>query len=472
MHFVPSKTNMKKLRTVCLITCLTIMHFRADLNAQMTIRITGIPQYFMPLLDTIFIAGDFNSWNPGDTDYIMTKDIDGNYSIELAGAEGDLIEFKFTRGDWDRTETMSGGEFLPNRIDNIANGTTKDFTVANWQDQIGSHTITGNVIQLDYNFYMPQLDRYRRIWIYLPPDYFTSTNYYPVIYMNDGQNVFDYATSFAGEWDADGTVENLINNGHIPAIIVAIANGEGDRIDEYSPWTHPTYGGGDGDLYAKFITEDLKPYIDMNYRTLPDRENTVIGGSSLGGLISYYMVLEYDETFGKAIVFSPSFWFDDSVNIFAEDFIKEFDSKIYITSGLNEDVDMVPDINEVLAILTEEGFTEEEIISIVRGDGAHSEWFWKREFDEAYLWLFEDIVPLDLQTNVSETVMYYDFNNNMINITSPDNFNYIIYDLQGRLIEQNSISNNQITLQNYNPGIYFISLFNGKNKIINKIIIL
>ena len=86
--------------------------------------------------------------------------------------------------------------------------------------------------------------------------------------------------------------------------------------------------------------------------------------------------------------------------------------------------------------------------------------------------MFEDIVPLDLQTNVSETVMYYDFNNNMINITSPDNFNYIIYDLQGRLIEQNSISNNQITLQNYNPGIYFISLFNGKNKIINKIIIL
>ena len=67
MHFVPSKTNMKKLMTVCLITCLTIMHFRADLNAQMTIRITGIPQYFMPLLDTIFIAGDFNSWNPGAT---------------------------------------------------------------------------------------------------------------------------------------------------------------------------------------------------------------------------------------------------------------------------------------------------------------------------------------------------------------------------------------------------------------------
>lgn len=448
------------------------MHFKAVLNAQMTIRVTAIPQYFMPLLDTIFISGNFNTWNPGDTNYTMTKDFDGNYTIELTGIEGDSLAFKFTRGDWDRTETLITGGYLPNREEIFTNGTTQDYTIANWQDQIGTHTITGNVIELDYNFYIPQLDRYRRIWIYLPPDYYSSSNYYPVVYMNDGQNVFDYATSFAGEWDADGTVENLINNGHISAIVVAIANGEGERIDEYSPWTHPTYGGGEGDLYAQFIIDDLKPYIDLNYRTLPDRENTVIGGSSLGGLISYYMALEYEEIFGKAIVFSPSFWFDDSVNIFTEIFTKEFDSKIYITAGLYEDVDMVPDINEILSLLTTAGFTEEEIISVIRSDGAHSEWFWKREFDDAYLWLFEDVVPLEIQTEVSESVLFYDINNNTIHITSPDIINYFIYDLQGRLMEQNSISDNQITLHNYNPGIYFISLFNGKNTIINKIIIL
>ena len=452
--------------------CLTFMYFKPALNAQMTMRITEIPQYFMPVLDTIYISGDFNLWNPADTNYIMTKDFDGNYIIELSGVDGDVIEFKFTRGDWDRTETLLNGDFLPNRVEVIANGTTKDFTIANWQDQIGTHTITGNVMELDYNFYIPQLDRYRRIWIYLPPDYFTSTNYYPVIYMNDGQNVFDYATSFVGEWDADGTTENLINNGHIPAVIVAIANGEADRIDEYSPWTHPTYGGGDGDLYAHFLMDDLKPYIDLNYRTLPDRENTVIGGSSLGGLISYYISLEYDEIFGKAMVFSPSFWFDDSVNIFAENFIKEFDSKIYITAGLNEDVDMVPDINEVVSILTSAGFTEEEIISIIRSDGAHSEWFWKREFDEAYLWLFEDIVPLDIQNETVQSVMYFDVNTNTINITSSDILEYFIYDIQGKLMEQNNILNDKIILHNYTPGIYLISLFNGKTFITNRIVIL
>ncbi|MBK9791523.1 MAG: hypothetical protein IPP60_00035 [Sphingobacteriales bacterium] len=98
-------------------------------------------------------------------------------------------------------------------------------------------------------------------------------------------------------------MQNIISNGHTSAIVVAIANGEIDRIDEYSAWNNPTYGGGDGDKYAQFLVNTLKPYIDANYRTLSDRMFTAIGGSSLGGLIAYYTALEFDTVFSKALIF-------------------------------------------------------------------------------------------------------------------------------------------------------------------------
>ncbi|MBK9791522.1 MAG: hypothetical protein IPP60_00030 [Sphingobacteriales bacterium] len=170
------------------------------LIAQTTIRVVSVPQYFMPVLDSVFIAGTFNAWNPGEAAFQLQKDFDGSYFIALDGTDGEGFEFKFTRGDWARGETMADGSFLPNRTGVFAGGSELTFTVANWEDQTGTHTINGNVIQLDYNFEIPELNRSRRIWIYLPPDYFTSTNYYPVVYMQDGQNVFDYASSFAGEW--------------------------------------------------------------------------------------------------------------------------------------------------------------------------------------------------------------------------------------------------------------------------------
>lgn len=455
--------------TMILISLLLMVQ---SVTAQMTIKIVSVPQYFTPLLDTIFIAGTFNTWIPSDTNFIMDKDADGNYTIELSGADGDSIYFKFTHGDWDRVETELTGLFLADRFEIFENGITKEFTVANWQDQIGTHTIAGNVIQLDYNFFMSQLERNRRIWIYLPPDYLTTLNYYPVVYMHDGQNVFDYATSFAGEWDVDGSMENIIGAGHIPSIVVAVANGEIDRIDEYSPWVNGAYGGGDGDLYADFIVNTLKPYIDANYRTLADRENTVVGGSSLGGLISYYMALQYDDIFGKAIVFSPSFWFADSVNIMTENFEKEFFTKIYITAGQFESDDMVTDINEVVNALQINGFTDEEIISVIRPAGAHSEWFWKGEYDDAYLWLFEELIPLELNFNIIEKPFYFDTENSSFYIYSDNFTHYIIYDLQGRMVESNLIESEIIHLNNYQSGIYFISVSDGKNNYTSKILIL
>lgn len=436
-----------------------------SLFAQMTMVVETTPQYFTPLLDSIFLAGSFNTWDPGNTGYVLNENTDGKYYMNLTGTDGETIEFKFTRGDWDRVETSASGTDITNRTATFSNGDTLYFDIANWHDQTGTHTIAGDVFQLDYNFYIPELNRTRRIWIYLPPDYFTSTNDYPVIYMHDGQNVFDYASSFAGEWDVDGSMENIFSLVEHSCIVVAIANGEIDRIDEYSPWVHPSYGGGDGDLYAQFIVNELKPYIDANYRTKPERENTVIGGSSLGGLISYYMVLQYDEVFGKAILMSPSFWFADEVNTLASDFVKEYPFKIYITAGLYEDEDMVPDIDEVVTALQESGFTDEEIISVIRSDGAHSEWFWKREFDDAYYWLFDLETPADIDAEGNTISGYYDAGEEILYFSDENPQEIFVYDIAGRLLAH-EVAVKTFSFSAFQPGMYFLRTESGTQTII------
>jgi alpha-glucosidase len=122
--------------------------------------------------------------------------------------------------------------------------------------------------------------------------------------MHDGQNLFDNATSFAGEWKVDEILDSLYTYRGFSAIVVAIYNDDKERINEYSPWKNDSLGiGGDGDKYVKFIVNTLKPFIDRHYRTLSGRENTAIMGSSMGGLISLYAALEYPDVFGNAGIF-------------------------------------------------------------------------------------------------------------------------------------------------------------------------
>src|SRR5690606_33431334 len=132
----------------------------------------------------------------------------------------------------------------------------------------------------------------------LPPDYETSTKKYPVLYMQDGQNLFDNKTAYSGEWQIDETLNKLFSEGDYGAIVIGIDNGGEKRIDEYTPWNNPKYGGGEGDLYMQFIAETLKPYVDSHYRTRPEKEYNALIGSSLGALISNYGGVKYRETFG------------------------------------------------------------------------------------------------------------------------------------------------------------------------------
>jgi len=207
------------------------------------------------------------------------------------------------------------------------------------------------------DFEIPQLDRRRIVRIYLPADYNTSSKHYPVIYMHDGQNVFEPELCISGmSWQAAEHLDSLQAHGEIDgAIIVAVdnsplQNGLG-RMNEYSPWPCNTVSelddwnikrtlGGEGEAYGAFIAETLKPYIDLHYRTRAEREFSTVAGSSMGGLISLYIALNYQHIFANAGVFSPAFWFTEaSLTHFIRHTSVTHPLNIYMDIGTNETSD-------------------------------------------------------------------------------------------------------------------------------------
>jgi predicted alpha/beta superfamily hydrolase len=272
----------------------------------------------------------------------------------------------------------------------------------------GQSTAAYNVSIITDNFYMMQLDRYRRIWIYLPPHYTSTNTRYPVLYMQDGQGVFDASTNYYGEWKVDETLNALIAEGDPGIIVVAIDNGEHLRAEEYLPWINPTHGGGGGDIYVDFIITELKPYIDTNYRTLPDRDNTGVMGSSFGGLISLYAGIEHQEVFSKVGAFSPSYWVNPEAFDHVSSTGKKEDMKIYQVTGTLEGSSMTNNMFAMDETLHTAGFANAEIYTVEKIDGEHSEWFWAREFEAAYLWLFQNIITHtnELATNSINSYLY------------------------------------------------------------------
>ncbi|MCP4361533.1 MAG: alpha/beta hydrolase [Chloroflexi bacterium] len=220
--------------------------------------------------------------------------------------------------------------------------------MAQWQDYYDvyyekqRHTAVGN-IKICKDLESIQLQNRRDILVYLPPSYDTSQKRYPVLYMHDGYNLFDEATSYVGEWQVDETMERLSAQKQLEAIVVGIPSMGMQRIDEYSPFKDEQYGGGRGDDYLAFIVYTLKPLIDAGFRTLPDKQNTGILGSSMGGLISLYAFFAFPATFGFTGVMSPSLWFAESA-IF--NYVEEApfqQGKIYLDAGTREMGGVWPD---------------------------------------------------------------------------------------------------------------------------------
>ncbi|KIA88202.1 alpha/beta hydrolase [Kaistella jeonii] len=375
--------NIKLYSVIFVMMC-------TNFQSQVHLKITSIPKG-TPENTKIFMANSLNNWNPNDPNFELKKDSSGNYTLQIPEYEGTL-EYKFTQGNWETAEGDVNGNKSENRKFHFnGNPQTIENQILSWEHvTVKQNTASNNVKILSENFSIPQLKTTRRIWIYFPPDYSTSNKKYPVIYMQDAQNLFNDASSFSGEWKVDETLNQLFAESKLDAIVVGIENGGAERLNEYSPWKNTKYGGGKGDSYTEFLAKTLKPYIDKTYRTLPQAKNTALIGSSMGGLISFYAGLKYPEKFGKLGIFSPSFWFDfKDLNFFINKNSKKLKhTKFYFLSGTKESEDMVSDIQKIIPILIKKGVPKENIKTKFDEEGTHSESYWSREFGAAYLWLF------------------------------------------------------------------------------------
>jgi predicted alpha/beta superfamily hydrolase len=255
--------------------------------------------------------------------------------------------------------------------------------MADWKDYPAAldpnhQHVVGSIKQLD-RVASPQLGNERGLLVYLPPSYHDRPERrYPVIYMHDGQNLFDPATSFAGEWAVDQTLEAASEDG-VEAIVVAIPNMGSERSNEYSPFLDEKNGGGKGELYLRFIAETVKPIIDADFRTLRDREHTGIAGSSMGGLISLYAFFRYRHAFGFAGVMSPSLWFADRAVLKWVERQPFAGGRIYIDVGMKEGQKTLDDVLRLRDILEAKGYRNlHDLMCVVDTAGDHSERAWAR----------------------------------------------------------------------------------------------
>lgn len=445
---------------------LILLLFSFALKSQVTFIVSDFPENTPPE-DVIYITGSFNGWNPGDPNYELSINDQEDWEITLAAqSEGSSFNYKFTRGSWSTVEKGASGEEIPNRSFTFGNGDTVYVTILNWADVAGGSTAADNVSIVDEDFYMPQLDRYRRIWIYLPQNYFDNPEaHYPVLYMHDGQNVFDAFTSFAGEWEVDETLNELEDQGVNVPIVIAIDNGGTLRIDELTPWYNPDFtSGGEGDDYIDFIVETLKPFVDTNYRTLPDRIHTGIMGSSLGGLISHYGALEHQNVFSKAGIFSPSYWWSDTVWTFVQEAGSAFDMRLYQMTGSLEGGDMVTNTLMMHDSLLKAGFTPNELNSIIVEGGQHNELLWSSQFEDAYMWLFADYSGVNIEEihAVNTINVYPNPAHNTLHISHMEDYYEVslkILDITGKVIlALDDYRGGPLNITTFNPGSYIMQL--------------
>ncbi|NNF69036.1 MAG: alpha/beta hydrolase [Acidimicrobiia bacterium] len=253
-------------------------------------------------------------------------------------------------------------------------------------------TVVGTLLQSDP---VPHegLGRAPMLTVHLPQNHIQRDRRYPVLYMHDGQNLFDDVPSYSGEWQVDETMHQLASEG-IEVIVVGITNAPGEvRYDEYSLFAGAEGEGGNGRLYLDFLVNTVKPLIDESFLTEPGPATTGIMGSSMGGLASLYGFFEHPDVFGLAGAMSPAFWWDDGQTLEYLRYQPPQEGRIYLDVGTVEDQDD-PDLARRYH---DEFWLARDILAPVYGDrlmtavdeGAiHHETAWARRLPEAVRFLF------------------------------------------------------------------------------------
>lgn len=261
---------------------------------------------------------------------------------------------------------------------------------------------TGDLCLLEFHSRIFHNTRFLRVWLPLGyEDVENSSRRYPVLYLNDGQNLFESSTSFNGvEWQVDETANRLIGDGVVPPmIIVGIDHAGKDRIREYMPYRslQPMILRVLGNRYPDFLTKEVMPLVSRTYRVASGAENTGLGGSSLGALISLYTAVVRPGVFGRLLLESPSLWSSNRQVIKESRTVQKWPERVFLATGTAEaeredrDRSMVDDVRELAGIMRRGGLGDRRLRLLVEDGATHHESAWARRFPEALTFLFGNL---------------------------------------------------------------------------------
>lgn len=345
----------------------------------------------LPVGEQVFITGNHDSLGNWDPDgFPLTRTADNVWVGSAVFPAGQTIEYKITRGSWDSEEALENGAVPAANKTALADQDRQvRHEVARWKDTAEAPTpqITGNY-RIHESVHSNFLRFNRRVIVWLPPSYEKDRKRrYPVLYMHDGQQVFDPQTStWKQDWEVDEWCAKLIAQKKLKEIIVVAAYSTEDRFVEYNP----SLGGPQ---YARFMIEELKPFIDKEYRTQPGRKSTAVAGASMGGTISFFLAWTRPDIYFGAACLSPAFRFKNDQ--FCLDIVRGTsrppDTQLYLYCGLGDSTEqeLAEGMKELAGLLETCGLSRQRNLRVTEDlEARHNEAAWANHSSEWLLYLF------------------------------------------------------------------------------------